>query len=131
MTNQNEVDGLPKEQLGRYFDEHRKDDSLWKRKGRRVKKPRGEQNRTAVFQLRLSPDELEEISSAAGGNVSDFVRTAALDRARNRTLYDGETAQIIENARIELTERLAEIVHQLAAKASDSNYHRPSEAAEG
>jgi hypothetical protein len=36
--------------------------------------------------MRLAPEELEEIAAAADGNVSEFVRTAALEKARRRAV---------------------------------------------
>ena len=80
-----EVDAISEKDLGRYFDEHKEDDSMWKPKGRRI---RGRRGPSTMFQMRLSPEELEEITAAAAGNVSDFVRTAALEKARARVAWN-------------------------------------------
>src|SRR5262245_58780980 len=39
-------------------------------------------NPRATISLRLSVDDLREIEAAAGGNLSEFMRTAALEKAR-------------------------------------------------
>jgi hypothetical protein len=81
MTNMNgdpEIDALGEEELAQYFEERRDDDSIWQKKGRRLKPGKA----STVFQMRIAPDELEEITRAAGGNVSEFVRSAALEKAR-------------------------------------------------
>jgi hypothetical protein len=50
----------------------------------------------AVFSLRLSADELREISEAAeGSNIGDFIRTAALKAAREKRGYDQAVASLI------------------------------------
>jgi hypothetical protein len=74
-----QIDALSEAELTKYFDDHKDDPSLWEQKGRRIRARRGP---STVFQMRIAPEELEEIAEVAGGNVSDFVRTAALEKAR-------------------------------------------------
>jgi hypothetical protein len=73
------VDSLDEEALANYLEAHNEDDSLWQKHGRKVRARRGP---STVFQMRIAPEELEEIARAANGNISDFVRTAALEKAR-------------------------------------------------
>jgi hypothetical protein len=74
---------MSEEELAEYLYENRFDDSMWERKGRSLTpaKP-GE---ALVFQLRIGGGDMHEISTAAlanGGNVSEFFRSAALEKAR-------------------------------------------------
>ena len=86
MTSRNsgdpKVDAMNEEELAKYFEDRKDDPSIWEAKGRRIRARRGP---STVFQMRIAPEELEEIARAAGGNVSEFVRTAALEKARNQT----------------------------------------------
>ena len=76
------VDALNEKELAEYFEERKDDTTIWESKGRKIRARRGP---STVFQMRIAPEELEEIARAAGGNVSDFVRTAALEKARAGT----------------------------------------------
>ncbi|MPZ49311.1 MAG: hypothetical protein GEU75_08430 [Dehalococcoidia bacterium] len=73
------VDALTEKELAGYFEENKDNDEIWQKKGRKIRARRGP---STVFQMRIAPDELEEITLAAEGNVSDFIRTAALEKAR-------------------------------------------------
>jgi hypothetical protein len=50
--------------------------------------------RRDVVPIRLAPSELDLISRAAGGNVSAFIRTAAIEKAE--TLNQEESAAVAE-----------------------------------
>jgi hypothetical protein len=76
------VDELPESELARYFEDRKDDDTIWQLKGRKIRARRGP---STLFQMRIAPEELEEIAAAAGGNISEFVRTAALEKARRMT----------------------------------------------
>ena len=86
MTDRNdgnpEVDALSHEELVRYFEAHRDDEAIWSKKSVGPRKIRGRRGPSTLFQMRIAPKELEEIARAANGNISDFVRTAALEKAR-------------------------------------------------
>jgi uncharacterized protein (DUF1778 family) len=76
------VDSLSEEELADYLYEHRDDEAVWKPTFRKLT-PSG--TNTAVFQMRIPGKDLDEIAKAAyanGGNVSEFFRSAALEKAR-------------------------------------------------
>lgn len=78
------IDALSEEELARYYEEHKGDMSLWERKPVRVPVREGETS--TVFRLEIDPEELTELFYAAERaqlDLSDFIRTAALDRARS------------------------------------------------
>ena len=78
-----EIDAMSEEELAEYLYEHREDESLWEQKSYSLppsNKPSG-----LVFQLRIGGKDLDEIADAAHGsgtNVSEFFRSAALEKAR-------------------------------------------------
>jgi hypothetical protein len=80
------LDAMSEQELARYYEEHRDDPSLWDwKRARRISARRG-RGPSTVFSVRLTPEELTEIHRAAnssGANASDFMREAALERARN------------------------------------------------
>lgn len=56
-------------------------------------KASGRESRSMVFSVRLSPEEMQEISAAAGDRkLGDFMRTAALAAARVRSSDQVEAA---------------------------------------
>jgi hypothetical protein len=79
MTNRQE------EELARFYEEHKDDETIWAKKGRKIRARRG--GASTVVQVRLAPEELQEIYNAflqsGEGSLSAFVRTAALERARS------------------------------------------------
>jgi hypothetical protein len=74
-------DRMTEEELARFYEERRDDESLWD-KSRRIRVRRG--SPSTVFTLRLAPEELELLYQAArreGETMSEFIRKAATDRA--------------------------------------------------
>ena len=74
-------DEMSEEELARFYEERRGDVSLWD-KSRRIRVRRG--SPSTVFTLRLAPDELEQLYRAAEAQsetMSEFIRSAAVDRA--------------------------------------------------
>ena len=72
---------MSEEELARFYEERRGDVSLWD-KSRRIRVRRG--SPSTVFTLRLAPDELEQLYRAAEAQsetMSEFIRSAAVDRA--------------------------------------------------
>ncbi len=101
------IDALSEAELTKYFQEHKDDSRVWEQKGRRIRARRGP---STVFQMRITPEELEEIAEVAGGNVSDFVRTAALEKARQVRADEGPT--VAEQVK-EQVKHLSETVRKL------------------
>jgi hypothetical protein len=78
------VDALNERDLARYFEERKDDETIWQKKGRKIRPRRG-QGPSTVFTLRLAPEELTALLAAANArNVSltEFIRTAALTEAQ-------------------------------------------------
>jgi hypothetical protein len=76
-------DHMTEEELARFYEEHSGDVSLWEKKPRQMRVRRG--GPSTVFTLRLAPEEMEELFAAAkteGETLSDFLRKAALERAK-------------------------------------------------
>ena len=74
----------PDEELAAYYEAHKDDVSLWQSKARKIRVRRG--SPSTVFALRLAPEELEQIHSAAlseGTTASAFIRDAALEKAKS------------------------------------------------
>jgi len=121
------VDALSEEELAKYFYEHRDDESIWESKAYIL--PSGKPS-TAVFQLRIDPSELTEIAQASfanGGNVSEFFRTAALDKARAMAGRPGPSAD-------ELTKALAKVkalVDELQAELASVSATAPKKTSRG
>jgi uncharacterized protein (DUF1778 family) len=101
------LDAMSEAELAKYLEEHREDPSVWEQKGRRIRARRGP---SAVFQMRIAPEELEEIAEVAAGNVSDFVRTAALEKARR--IKSKEAPSITEQVK-EQVKHLSDTVSKL------------------
>jgi len=99
------VDEMGEQALAEYFEANKDNPEVWQQKGRRIRARRGP---STVFQMRIAPDELEEITRAANGNVSEFMRTAALEKARHMA----GKADVVETVRRRARE-LAEAVEQL------------------
>ena len=77
------LEDMSEEELADYLYENRFDDSMWKKTGRKLKPAKPGEG--IVFQLRIAGADLDEIVDAAyavDGNVSEFFRSAALERAR-------------------------------------------------
>ena len=75
--------------LARYFEERRGDVSGWKPAGKR---PRS-RGVTSVFSVRFAQNELEVVQAAAERDakpISTFIREAALEAARPRTVLELE-----------------------------------------
>lgn len=73
-------EAMTEEELARFYDERRGDESLWDN-SRRIRVRRG--SPSTVFSLRLAPEELEVFYQAAqneGETMSEFIRKAASDR---------------------------------------------------
>jgi hypothetical protein len=78
----NDLNSMNEQELARFHEERRGDVSLWEKKPRQIRKRRG--GPSTVFTLRLAPEELEQLYSAAtsqGETLSDFIRKGALARA--------------------------------------------------
>jgi len=79
-----ELDRLSDEELAEFFYEHREDESLWEQKSDPLTPAKPGEG--LVWSMRISAEDLHEISTAAiatgGGNVSEFFRSAALEKAR-------------------------------------------------
>jgi len=78
-----ELDKLSEEELAEYFYEHRDDESLWA--GKFVDVTPAKPGEGLVWSMRISGKDLDEIADAAHGsgtNVSEFFRSAALEKAR-------------------------------------------------
>jgi hypothetical protein len=78
------LDDLSEEELADYLYEHRDDESLWT--GKFVPLTPAKAGEGLVWSMRISAEDLHEISTAAfangGTNVSEFFRSAALEKAR-------------------------------------------------
>lgn len=87
MTRNNaESDGIGEQELAQYLFEHDQDDSVWQSTVYDLES--GERAIATIFQMRIPVEEMDEIAKAAlfdGGNVAEFVRTAALEKARALT----------------------------------------------
>ena len=101
------LDAMTESEFVEFIEQHKDDASNWEAKGRKIRARRGP---STIFQMRITPEELEEIVDVAGGNVSDFVRTAALEKARRmRAAHEPSvTEQLKEQVR-----RLSETVNRL------------------
>ena len=79
-----DLDKLSEEELAEYFYEHRDDESLWT--GKFVDVPPAKPGESGlVWSMRISGKDLDEIADAAHGSgthVSEFFRSAALEKAR-------------------------------------------------
>jgi hypothetical protein len=77
------LEEMSEEELGDYLYENRFDDSMWKASGR-VLTP-AKPGEGLVWSMRISGKDLDDIADAAHGsgtNVSEFFRSAALEKAR-------------------------------------------------
>ena len=84
MTADKNLDHLSEAELAEFYEQHKGDMSLWRKTARPLRRRRGEGPSTS-FAIRLTPEEIEELQEAARGlevTLSDFVRSAALDKAR-------------------------------------------------
>jgi uncharacterized protein (DUF1778 family) len=120
-----EIDKLSEEELAEYFYQHREDESIWEKKSYPVKP--GRRGESTYFQMRIAGADLDEIARAAfasGGNVSEFVRSAALEKAR-ALLGDAPptTAEMLKKKLEEAQRLLDELQKQLPA----SNAQRVAE----
>lgn len=88
-----------------YAEQHMDDEP-----GREVK-VRVARNLRNVYSLRIGADELDEIADAAeaeGQNVSEFIRNAAIDRARRQKPDKSPIDEVREKAR-ELSEAVSRL----------------------
>jgi hypothetical protein len=114
------LDQMSEEELADYLYENRFDDSMWKKTGRALTpaKP-GE---ALVFQLRISGEDLHEISAAAvanGGNVSEFFRSAALEKARALSgVTPPTTPEMLKKKLAEAQKLVDELSKQIPASAA-------------
>lgn len=70
-------------ELARFYDEHRGDPSLWEEKPTPAKVGSG----GVVFSIRFTSEELRELDAGAtaeGLNVLEFIKRAALNRAKSK-----------------------------------------------
>jgi hypothetical protein len=89
MSNQM-LDEMNEEELARLYQEHKGDISLWQKTPRRMRRHRGE-GPTTSFAIRLTPEEIEELQSAAVGSqmiLSEFIRSSALAAAKRLKQLD-------------------------------------------
>ncbi len=101
-----EIDALNEEDLARYFEEHQDDETIWEPEAVHTSK----RPVSTVLSLRIAPEELEELHSAAirqHRTVSDIVRTGALKEAR-----DGAESKALREARAKARD-LAETLERL------------------
>jgi hypothetical protein len=93
-TQEPDLDSMSESELADYLYEHRDDPSLWGTKSYPL--PPAKKGEGLVFQLRINGKDLDEIALAAyanGGNVSEFFRVAALERARALAGKPGPSAE--------------------------------------
>jgi hypothetical protein len=77
------LDAMTEEELAEYLYEHREDESLWGNKSYPLTPAKPGEG--LVWSMRISGKDLDEIAAAAHGsgtNVSEFFRSAALEKAR-------------------------------------------------
>src|SRR4051794_10330820 len=80
------LDAMTEEELAEYLYEHREDESLWGTKSYALTPAKPGEG--LVWSMRISGRDLDEIADAAHGsgtNVSEFFRSAALEKARALT----------------------------------------------
>src|SRR5262249_49855614 len=78
-----DIDAMTEEELAEYLYEHREDESLWEQKSYPVTPAKPGEG--LVWSMRISGKALDERAAAAHGsgtNVSEFFRSAALEKAR-------------------------------------------------
>ena len=86
MTNQR-LDRLTERELAEFYEQHKDDDSLWSETAVPMRRRRRGAGPSTSFAVRLAPEELMELKDAAdekGTTLSDFIREAALRRARSK-----------------------------------------------
>jgi len=77
------LDAMTEQELADYLYEHREDESLWGNKSYPLTPAKPGEG--LVWTMRISGTDLDEIADAAHGsgtNVSEFFRSAALEKAR-------------------------------------------------
>lgn len=114
------LDELSEEELAEYFYEHRDDESLWR--GKFVDVTPAKPGEGLVWSMRISADDLHEISTAAialGGNVSEFFRSAALEKARALSGVEPPTTpQMLKKKLAEAQKLVDELAKLIPAEAA-------------
>jgi hypothetical protein len=84
VTERKPIEDMTEQERAAFYEEHKGDLSLWESKGQKMRVP--PEGVSTVFRLPIEPKELEELywaAKRAGLSLSDFMRRAALDRARD------------------------------------------------
>jgi len=103
---------LSESELADYLYEHRDDETLWR--PTTLKLPPGKKGGGLVFSMRIGGKDLDEIAKAAyanGGNVSEFFRSAALEKARG--LNAAASSELSPEALAKARELVQELEKQL------------------
>ena|SRR5688572_30701801 len=114
------LDAMTEEELAEYLYEHREDESLWGTKSYPLTPAKPGEG--LVWSMRISGDDLHEISTAAlanGGNVSEFFRSAALEKARALSgVTPPTTAEMLKKKLAEAQKLVDELSKQIPASAA-------------
>ena len=85
MANKAKTAAPPNEEaLAAYYQARKGDVSTWAKQPRTLRRKRGD-GPTTTFAIRLTPEELSELQTAAeakGVNLSEFIRATSLEGAR-------------------------------------------------
>ena len=115
-----EIAKMSEEELAEYFYEHREDESLWEQKSYPLTPAKPGEG--LIWSMRISGDDLHEISTAAianGGNVSEFFRSAALEKARALSgVTPPTTAEMLKKKLAEAQKLVDELSKQIPASAA-------------
>ena len=114
------LEGMSEEELADYLYENRFDDSMWKKTGRKLTPAKPGEG--VVFQLRIGGSDLDEIVDAAyavDGNVSEFFRSAALEKARALSgITPPTTAEMLKKKLAEAQKLVDDLSKQIPASAA-------------
>ena len=115
------IDEMTEEELADYLYENRFDDSMWKPSGRPLTPAKPGEG--LVWSMRIAGRDLDEIADAAhasGSNVSEFFRSAALEKARALSgVQPPTTPQMLKKKLAEaqkLVDELAKLIPESAGQ---------------
>lgn len=80
----NQPNDMTEAELAKFYESRKGDTSLWKKTPKPMRRRRGD-GPTTSFAVRLTPEEIEELQTAAETRhttLSDFIRSSAIAAAR-------------------------------------------------
>ena len=120
------LNAMTEEELAEYLYEHREDESLWGDKSYPLTPAKPGEG--LVWSMRISGKDLDEIADAAHGsrtNVSEFFRSAALEKARALSGVEPPTTPRLLKKKLAEAQKLVDELAKLIPEAATQRVAEP------